>query len=216
MQIIKRNGETKNYEPEKIEGAIRSAFKSVENSPHKDLDTLIPPLVKEIEEDILELTKSGSLVQVETIQDLVEKTLIEHNYYAEVKNFILYRVGRTKRRDSRQMISRFFDTIEIQPILTEIQNDFTSDEYSLNLLAHKFLSFRKENMSESESLAMLIKASVELTAQDAPDWEFIAARLLMLQFKLKLKTELENQGIYGQEESTEYPVLFKLNLAYDM
>ena len=204
MQIIKRNGETKNYEPEKIEGAIRSAFKSVENSPHKDLDTIIPPLVKEIEEDILELTKSGSLVQVETIQDLVEKTLIEHNYYAEVKNFILYRVGRTKRRDSRQMISRFFDTIEIQPILTEIQNDFTSDEYSLNLLAHKFLSFRKENMSETESLAMLIKASVELTAQDAPDWEFIAARLLMLQFKLKLKTELEKRQIHSFYEKIKY------------
>ena len=204
MQIIKRNGETKNYEPEKIEGAIRSAFKSVENSPHTDLDTIIPPLVKEIEEDILELTKNGSLVQVETIQDLVEKTLIEHNYYAEVKNFILYRVGRTKRRDSRQMISRFFDTIEIQPILTEIQNDFTSDEYSLNLLAHKFLSFRKENMSETESLAMLIKASVELTAQDAPDWEFIAARLLMLQFKLKLKTELEKRQIHSFYEKIKY------------
>lgn len=204
MQIIKRNGETKNYEPEKIEGAIRSAFKSVENSPHTDLDTIIPPLVKEIEEGILELTKSGSLVQVETIQDLVEKTLIEHNYYAEVKNFILYRVGRTKRRDSRQMISRFFDTIEIQSVLTEIQNDFTSDEYSLNLLAHKFLSFRKENMSETESLAMLIKASVELTAQDAPDWEFIAARLLMLQFKLKLKTELEKRQIHSFYEKIKY------------
>lgn len=204
MQIIKRNGETKNYEPEKIEGAIRSAFKSVENSPHTDLDTIIPPLVKEIEEDILELTKNGSLVQVETIQDLVEKTLIEHNYYAEVKNFILYRVGRTKRRDSRQMISRFFSTIEIQSVLTEIQNDFTSDEYSLNLLAHKFLSFRKENMSETESLAMLIKASVELTAQDAPDWEFIAARLLMLQFKLKLKTELEKRQIHSFYEKIKY------------
>ena len=179
----------------------------MENSPHKDLDTLIPPLVKEIEEDILELTKSGSLVQVETIQDLVEKTLIEHNYYAEVKNFILYRVGRTKRRDSRQMISRFFDTIEIQSVLTEIQNDFTSDEYSLNLLAHKFLSFRKENMSETESLAMLIKASVELTAQDAPDWEFIAARLLMLQFKLKLKTELEKRQIHSFYEKIKVFIL---------
>ncbi|UTC66666.1 MULTISPECIES: ribonucleoside-diphosphate reductase subunit alpha [unclassified Treponema] len=204
MQIIKRNGETKNYEPEKIEGAIRSAFKSVEDSPHTDLDTIIPPLVKEIEEDILALTKSGSLVHVETIQDLVEKTLIEHNYYAEVKNFILYRVDRTKRRDSRQMISRFFSTIEIQSVLTEIQNDFTSDEYSLNLLSHKFLSFRKENMSEAESLAMLIKASVELTAQDAPNWEFIAARLLMLQFNLKLKTELEKRQINSFYEKIKY------------
>ncbi|WP_024465278.1 ribonucleoside-diphosphate reductase subunit alpha [Treponema pedis] len=204
MQIIKRNGEKKEYEPEKIAMAIQSAFESVENSPHNNLNIIIPPLVKEIEADIKELSKNGNLVQVETIQDLVEKTLIEHNYYAEVKNFILYRVSRTKRRDARQTITRFFPSVNIQPVLTGIQNEFTSEEYNLNLLAHKFLSFRKENMSEADSLSMLIKASVELTAQDAPRWEFIASRLLYFQFGLKLKTELEKRRINSFYEKIKY------------
>lgn len=204
MQIIKRNGEKKEYEPEKIAMAIQSAFESVENSPHNNLNIIIPPLVKEIEADIKELSKNGNLVQVETIQDLVEKTLIEHNYYAEVKNFILYRVSRTKRRDARQTITRFFPSVNIQPVLTGIQNEFTSEEYNLNLLAHKFLSFRKENMGEADSLSMLIKASVELTAQDAPRWEFIASRLLYFQFGLKLKTELEKRRINSFYEKIKY------------
>ena len=79
------------------------------------MNIIIPPLVKEIEADIEELIKNGCLVHVETIQDFVEKTLIEHNYYAEVKNFILYRVDRTKRRDARQAISHFFSSINKYP-----------------------------------------------------------------------------------------------------
>lgn len=204
MQIIKRNGEKRSYEPEKIAMAIQSAFESVSDSKYDNLNIIIPPLVKEIEQDINELNKNGNLIHVETIQDLVEKALIEHNYYAEVKNFILYRVARTKRRDSRQTISRFFSSIDIQKVLTEIQNDFSSEEYNLNLLAHKFFSFRKDNMSDAESLAMLIKAAVELTAQDAPDWEFIAARLLMLQFTLKLNGESEKRKINSFYEKIKY------------
>ena len=204
MQIIKRNGEKKDYEAEKIAMAIRAAFKSVANSQYTDLHSVIPPLVKEIEEDIKELNSNGSFVHVETIQDLVEKTLIEHNYYSEVKNFILYRVERTKRRDSRQTISRFFSSINIQNVLTEIQNDFTTEEYNLKLLSHKFFSFHKDNMNEAESLTMLIKAAVELTAQDAPDWEFIAARLLMLQFNLKLKLESEKRNLNSLYEKIKY------------
>ncbi len=204
MEIIKRNGEKKKYESEKIAMAIESAFLSVENSSRNKLNTIIPPLVKEIETDIKELSKNGNLVQVETIQDLVEKTLIEHNYYAEVKNFILYRVDRTKRRDARQTISCFFSKIEIQPVLIKIQNDFSKEEYNLNLLAHKFLSFKKNNMTESELLKILIKAAVELTAQEAPDWEFIAARLLMLEFKTQVKTELENRKINSFYEKIKY------------
>ncbi len=204
MEIIKRNGEHKTYEPEKIAMAIKSAFLSVENSQSNNLDAVISSLVAEIEADIRELSDSGNLVQVETIQDLVEKTLIEHNYYAEVKNFILYRVERTKRRDARQTISCFFSKIEIQPVLEGIQNDYPCEEYKLNLLAHKFLSLKKNNMNEGESLRLLIKAAVELTAQDAPDWEFIAARLLMLEFKTKLQTELENRKINSFYEKIKY------------
>ena len=33
-------------------------------------------------------------------------------------------------------------------------------------------------MTSGERLAALVKAAVELTTQETPDWEFIAARLL--------------------------------------
>lgn len=41
-------------------------------------------------------------------------------------------------------------------------------------------------MTPGERLAALVKAAVELTTQETPDWEFIAARLL--NFRLTKKT----------------------------
>ncbi len=72
------------------------------------------------------------------------------------------------------------------------------------MLERKFLSFKKDNMTETELLAILIKASVELTAHDAPRWEFIAARLLMFQFSLKLKAELTKRNIHSFYEKLKY------------
>ena len=41
----------------------------------------------------------------------------------------------------------------------------------------KFSAFYKQGMTEAEKLSALIQAAVELTTQEAPDWEYIAARL---------------------------------------
>ncbi|MEL3907068.1 MAG: ribonucleoside-diphosphate reductase subunit alpha [Treponema sp.] len=204
MHIIKRNGETEAYNAEKILLAMQAAFNSVPDSPHTDTAAILKQMTAEIEADICELSRNGNTVQVETIQDLVEKTLIEHNYYAEVKNFILYRVEQTKKRDVRRNIAAHFSSIAILPVLTGIQKDFPGEQYGLNLLFHKFESFRKADMSEGELLSMLIKAAVELTAQEAPQWEFIAARLLMLEFSGKLKKELEKREIYSFYDKITY------------
>ncbi len=182
MDIIKRNGEKEAYNAEKITLAMQAAFNSVmdaaapnnvaaqtnpELSKVSNLEQVLRQMTAEIEADIYELSKNGNAVQVETIQDLVEKTLIEHNYYAAVKSFILYRVERTKKRDTRRNIAAHFSSIDVQPVLTRIQHDFPEEQYSLTLLFHKFESFRKPDMSEQELLALLIKAAVELTAQEA-------------------------------------------------
>lgn len=221
MDIIKRNGEKEAYNAEKITLAMQAAFNSVtdaaaqhdanttvqkdtELSKVDNLAQVLQQMTAEIEADIYELSKNGNAVQVETIQDLVEKTLIEHNYYAAVKSFILYRVEQTKKRDARRAIAAHFSSIEVQPVLTRIQQDFPEEQYSLTLLFHKFESFRKQDMTESELLALLIKAAVELTAQEAPRWEFIAARFLMLDFSGKLKIELEKRNIRSFYEKITY------------
>ena len=219
MDIIKRNGEREAYNAEKITLAMQAAFNSVtdaaapnnaaaQTNPElakvSNLEQVLRQMTAEIEADIYELSKNGNAVQVETIQDLVEKTLIEHNYYAAVKRFILYRVERTKKRDTRRNIAAHFSSIDVQPVLTRIQHDFPEEQYSLTLLFHKFESFRKPDMSEQELLALLIKAAVELTAQEAPRWEFIAARFLMLDFSGKLKIELEKRNIRSFYEKLTY------------
>jgi len=207
MNIIKRNGEKESYNAEKITLAMQAAFNSVTAAVHTDTrerDNILRQMTAEIEADIYELSKAGNSVQVETIQDLVEKTLIEHNYYAEVKNFILYRVERTKKRDARRNIASHFSSIDILPVLTRIQQDFPDEQYSLTLLFHKFESFRKPDMREAELLAILIKATVELTAQEAPRWEYIAARFLMLEFSDRLKIELEKRNIRSFYEKLSY------------
>ena len=44
-------------------------------------------------------------------------------------------------------------------------------------LEEKFDTFRKIGLQKKESFELLIKAAVELTTQEAPKWEMIAARL---------------------------------------
>lgn len=50
-------------------------------------------------------------------------------------------------------------------------------------------------MTSGERLAALVKAAVELTTQETPDWEFIAARLLNFRLTKKLTEQAEAAGI---------------------
>ena len=53
-------------------------------------------------------------------------------------------------------------------------------------------------------LTVLIKAAVELTTQEAPDWEFIAARLLNFQLSKKLTEQAEFAGVLSFYEKLRY------------
>jgi len=89
-------------------------------------------------------------------------------------------------------------------VLKEIQKDFTSNEYSLTVLAEKFSSFCKPEMSSDERLSALVKAAVELTTQEAPDWEFIAARLLNFQLTEKQEKQARISDIHSFYEKLRY------------
>ncbi|MFI3258017.1 MAG: ribonucleotide reductase N-terminal alpha domain-containing protein, partial [Spirochaetales bacterium] len=199
MQILKRTGQTEGYIAEKIANAMRAAFKSAGTD-----DSKVPEMTHEIEDEIKVLAEKNGSVHIETIQDLVEKTLIKYDYHVEVKKFILYREDRTKKRQSLKATVADFTDVAVKTTLRQVQKDYTDDEYSLDILRHKYLSFRKSDMSEAESLAMLIKAAVELTTQEAPQWEFIAARLLMIQFKARLEIELQAHAIASFYDKIHY------------
>ncbi|MFV0412602.1 MAG: ribonucleoside-diphosphate reductase subunit alpha, partial [Oscillospiraceae bacterium] len=81
-------------------------------------------------------------------------------------------------------------------VLAKVQKDFTSVNYDLARLEEKFRSFEKPEMSEEEKQTALFRAATELTTQEAPRWEFIAARLLMLSFKTDLANAMEEHNIH--------------------
>ena len=141
---------------------------------------------------------------VERIQDEVERSLMEHGFYAEAKNYILYRWQRTERRKALNHIVNETGDETITDTLKGIGQDFPRNEYSLTLLAEKFSSFYKPEMTPNERLTALIKAAVELTTQEAPDWEFIAARLLNFQLSKKLTEQAEFAGVLSFYEKLRY------------
>lgn len=206
MQITKRNGTTESYNREKIAVAIKKSFAS---TGQEIIEETIQEMVNEVEQFV---HSNSANCNVERIQDEVERCLMEHGFYAEAKNYILYRWQRTERRKAINDITTGTGNPQIMDVLKEIQKDFASNEYSLTVLAEKFSSFCKPEMSSDERLSALIKAAVELTTQEAPDWEFIAARLLNFQLTEKQEKQarisdinsfyeklryLTNEGLYG-------------------
>lgn len=106
-KVIKRDGTEVPFEASKIEDAICKAAVAcglndeVSRSVAKDVTCKV--------EDQLELVRADR-ADIESIQDLVESSLIESGYGAVAKAYILYRQKRTDVRESRShMMKTMFD-----------------------------------------------------------------------------------------------------------
>lgn len=110
------------------------------------------------------------------------------------------------KENTIDLITREIEDHLLSVTLQEIQRDFSSAEYDFDHLFAKFRGFCKPAMHPEEKLSALIKAAVELTTQDAPDWEFIAGRLLSFQLNRQLKSAEESLGIQSFYEKLTYLV----------
>lgn len=189
MEIIKRNGAAEQYDKEKIAVAIRKSFASTGQTPDEErLYSMVAAVEKIIIENPLKRT-------VENIQDEVEQCLMRNGYYNEAKSYILFRWQRNEQRRSLNSIVNEIENDALGDVLRGIVRDFNGNEYSISLLADKFGSFVKHAMKPQEKLAALIKAAVEMTTQEVPDWEFISARLLSFKREEEIKKVEEAEGI---------------------
>lgn len=80
-------------------------------------------------------------------------------------------------------------------LLRDIQEEFTEEMYSLDILHEKFKGFLKKDMDSREKLSMLVKVAIELTSQESPRWENIAGWILDFQFTDQLKKEEKKRGL---------------------
>ena len=100
IQVIKRDGETAEFDLNKISAAITKAFEATKKSYNNDIIQL---LALRVTADFNDKVKDG-LIHVEDIQDSVEKVLEQAGYTDVAKAYILYRKQREKMRNMRSTI----------------------------------------------------------------------------------------------------------------
>ena len=201
IEVIKRSGAKEPYNGEKIVTAIKGAFSDVDPNVQSGV---FAELLTSVEEEMAARGASS----VEDIQDIVEESLMKQGYFAEAKAYILYRHKRAELRGVRSDIVDAVmgqcslcdveaerDRLGLDACLTKLQKDFSGEEYALSALSAKFKSFIKTDMSIDERLESLTRAAVELTTQEAPKWEFIAARILLFSFRRTLALNCASRGI---------------------
>lgn len=201
MEIIKRDGSRADFEREKIEKAIAKAFYSVDSMiSEEDLRKIS----SKIEKTIKEKYPADHTVTVEEVQDLVELTLIDENYYREVKSFILYRSKHNMDRKVLGDFSKYISDKNILNIITEVQTEFDNQRYPIESLFFKFESFLKANMTEEDMLKAITRAASELTSKEAPDWEIIAARFLMQEINYEIEKSEERYELFDFKSKIEF------------
>ena len=86
--VIKRNGEYKPFEPFKIRDAIDKSFNSVSL-----------PYDERVFEKVITAIDAKETWAVEEIQDIIEQTLFENQYFTVMRSFMLYRHTRKLQRE---------------------------------------------------------------------------------------------------------------------
>lgn len=198
MKIRKRNGELVEFIPGKIKSALEKAFVGQgKKIDEEELSKLLTTLLSRLPND------EG--LTVELVQDEAERVLMEYGWYDVAKAYILYREKRSILRQARaSIIETVSGDDKLDELLRIVQSDFNDESYSLSALQAKFDSFYKPSMNEEECYAALVKAAVELTTPEAPNWEFIASRLLNYSFQNNLTNVMNKYGITCLYEKIRY------------
>ncbi|MEK7142434.1 MAG: anaerobic ribonucleoside-triphosphate reductase, partial [Patescibacteria group bacterium] len=110
-KIIRRNGEIVDFKTEKIQDAIAKAVLSVGGSDLETPKLLARLVIKEIEKKYVDC-----IPDVEGVQDIVEKVLIEEGHSTTAKAYIIYREKRSERRYDKEV------TVSVDKTISEYLN----------------------------------------------------------------------------------------------
>lgn len=99
-QIVKRNGEINEFQPEKIEHAIFKAMRAIGTPNRKLAQEMTREVVRKLQTETEVPTPN-----VESIQDSVEKVLYAHGDFELLKAYLLYRKQHEQLRDTKRIFS---------------------------------------------------------------------------------------------------------------
>ena len=152
------------------------------------------------------------------VQDIMLKTFSALPKFRGESSFstwlmrIAYNSAINSVKRKREFVSAF-DDFEIKT------NDLTPEERQIQNCVKNSIRRAVSSLPEKYRICIDLYFFYDMPYADIESVTGIPVNTIkshIFRSKKILKTQLDHQGIYGQEESPEYPVLFKLNLAYDM
>jgi ribonucleotide reductase class II len=107
MKVIKRDNSTEEYDVKKIENVLKLAFTN-SNTECSNMSEIVNFINKEITEN----NKNNEDMNIETLQNIIEKTLMIYNYFDTAKHYIEYRNKRNEDRKTHTYISKIPDDVD--------------------------------------------------------------------------------------------------------
>ena len=198
--ITKRDGRAAPFDSERIYRAIEKAFRAELALDHRDkLDQVTQARVGEITDAVVKETfqraGSGERIEVESIQDAVERHLMKRGDYAVARRYIVYREERKKARALRgdtdlqgAALAEMFVHLpdgsrerlsaqRIRKYLADACHDF-EDTVILDQMQNESLQTLYDGITPSEIAKATIFAAKARIERD-PAYSYVAARLLL-------------------------------------
>ena len=147
MKIIKRSGEEKEFDVEKIENAIRKASQAVDYK-----NALSEGRIKLIAEEVAGVCAARDrAMTVEEVQDVVENKIMEMGSHEIAKKYIVYRYKRQLARKANTTDEQILSLIECNnedvkqensnknPTINSVQRDYMAGEVSKDVASRLLL-----------------------------------------------------------------------------
>lgn len=224
LEVIKtRDGDLIKFDRTRIEIVIEKAAESAWILDMTFVEDITDKVIENLKE-ILIKSDGTEFITIETIQDQVEKELMDSWNFDVSKSFILYRNERQKQRErQKEILEKKLENNTFKIIKTtwkkesfdmeKIRKTYKIVSYWLarkcrfDEISESLKKYLVEGMKTSDITQMLIKSAVDLVTVENISWQFIAWRLALIDlYKESSKNRwMDIKKIY---EAKHYKALF--------
>ena len=235
--VVKRDGNRAPFDAEKINGAIIQALQTSVATDANSVSTTktLREHAKRYTNDVLEnLKQDGQFVDglpIETIQDSIEKVLMQSPDADVAKRFILYRHERAQKRASdiakaqrlgvpqtmtdHDGSTRAFDVAWLERITSTACENL--DYVDANLLFEKVATGGLFEGIHIDDLYRLVIATAHTMVEKEPNYSFVSARVLLQQASNACMRFMDmdvaaNDTVTPYQLKHYYPAIFKQSI----
>ncbi len=216
IQVIRRNGKVTAFDPDKISVAMTKAFLAVEGG-NAAASSRIHKTVGQLTEQVVQaLTRTGSNVHIEDIQDQVELALMRSGEHKIARAYVIYRAERARERaqeqpqetkgleTAQQLLVTLqdgsrqpLDVNRLSALVAEACNGL--DEVSPDLIRESCLHNIYDGIKEKDVAQALVMSARTLIDKE-PNYSQVAARLLLDQLRREALGYLKQPTVHTQAE----------------